>query len=261
MAQTVYNNFVIENKFQDILTTKVNMSDYMTINTELTAQAGDKVKVHRYTVTGDVEELDKGEGNTGLIESSYTEKEYVTKVLQGKAKYADEELKQDPIVLDNLLRGLADTMTNKLTANAIAEYADGTQVVDCDFDTTNFFDAVADALAYFGEKEENLTILVSPTNKAWIRKTLGDDLKYSESFIKTGAIGTVCGVPVVVSKAVPNDEAYVVSPEAVTCYIAKAVESETDRDPDTRTNYLYIRTQNITALTDATKVVVLKDTE
>lgn len=264
MAQTVYSNFIIENKLEDILTTKVDLSNYMTVDNSLTEAAGMTKKIHKYTCTGDVEDLDKGEGNTETIESTYTEVPYTVGVTQGRGVYYDEEAMSDPVTVDNLVRGIADIMTNDFTAKAIAEFGKGTQVVDCDWTTTTanyFFDAVVDALAYFGENEEGITLLINPAEKAYVRKQLGDALQYSEGFVRTGYIGTVAGVPVVVSNAVAEGEAYLATKEAVTLFIKKGSEAEQERDANTRKNTLYLRKVALVALTNNTKVVVLKDAD
>src|SRR5699024_12050670 len=67
MANTVYANEVLANKLTDILTTKVDLQGYMTVDTSLTENAGMKKVINTYTASGNVEDLDMGEGNTGDI--------------------------------------------------------------------------------------------------------------------------------------------------------------------------------------------------
>lgn len=100
-------------------------------------------------------------------------------------------------------------------------------------------------------------MLINPAQKAVIRKNLGEDLKYSEGFARTGYIGTICGVPVIVSKAVPAGEAYLATKDAVTCFVKKGSEIEQDRDANTRKNDVYARKVMVIALTDATRVIKL----
>ena len=118
------------------------------------------------------------------------------------------------------------------------------------------FDAVVDAIAKMDlEAEDGLFLLISPADQAKFRKALKDDLKYSEGFVRTGYIGSVCGVPVIVSKAVPADKGYLATKDAVTVFIKKDTEVEQDRNPDTRDNKFWIRKVAVVALTDATKAV------
>ena len=98
-------------------------------------------------------------------------------------------------------------------------------------------------------------MLINPAQQASFRKNLKDDLKYVEGFVRSGYIGSVCGVPVIVSKAVPAGEAYLASREAVTCFVKKGSEVEQERDANTRQNKVYARKVMLIALTDANKVV------
>ena len=75
--------------------------------------------------------------------------------------------------------------------------------------------------------------------------------------VYNGQVGTVCGIPVIATKAL-TDTAYVMSAEAVKLFMKKDVEVEQDRDADTRTNSVYLRTAYIVALGDATKICMLR---
>jgi hypothetical protein len=103
--------------------------------------------------------------------------------------------------------------------------------------------------------------MISPAEKATVRKNLGEDLKYSEGFARTGYIGSVCGVPVIVSKAVPAGEGYLATKEAVTCFVKKGSEIEQEREANIRKNKVFARKVMLVALTDATKVVKLTSAE
>ena len=100
-------------------------------------------------------------------------------------------------------------------------------------------------------------MLINPAELAGMRKNLKELLSYSEAFARTGYIGSVNGIPVYVSKAVPATKAYIADKTAVTVFTKKGAEIEMDRDPNTRTNTIYGRKVAVVALTDATKVVKL----
>ena len=255
MAHTIYENFVLENKMEDLLTTAVDMNAYMTADTSLTENAGMKKKVNTYTATGNVQELGMGEGNTEDIEVSFTTNEYEVGTTQGRTYYYDEQEMTDPYAIDVALKGLADIMTNDLTAKAIGEFKKATMV---QYGATWVFDNIVDAIAKMNlEKEEGLFLLINPAQQAAFRKNLKDDLKYVEGFVRAGYIGTVCGVPVIISKAVPVGEAYLATREAITCFIKKGNEIEQERDANTRKNTIFARKVMLVALTNATKVVRL----
>ena len=255
MAHTIYENFVLENKMEDLLTTAVDMNAYMTADTSLTENAGMKKKVNTYTATGNVQELGMGEGNTEDIEVSFITNEYEVGTTQGRTYYYDEQEMTDPYAIDVALKGLADIMTNDLTAKAIGEFKKATMV---QYGATWIFDNIVDAIAKMNlEKEEGLFLLINPAQQAAFRKNLKDDLKYVEGFVRAGYIGTVCGVPVIISKAVPVGEAYLDTSEAITCIIKKGNEIEQERDANTRKNTIFARKVMLVALTNATKVVRL----
>lgn len=253
MAHTIYENFVLENKVEDMLTTSIDMNAYMTADYSLTETAGMKKVIHVYTATGDVEELTMGQGNTGDITVSFTPKEYEVGTTQGRFTYFDEEEMTDPNVVDVGLEKMSANMTNDLTAKVIAELGKATKKI---LNATWTFENVVDALASLDvESEDGLFMLINPAQQASFRKNLKDDLKYVEGFVRSGYIGSVCGVPVIVSKAVPAGEAYLASREAVTCFVKKGSEVEQERDANTRQNKVYARKVMLIALTDANKVV------
>lgn len=253
MAHQVYENIVLSNKINDILTTAVNLNDYMTIDNSLATEAGMTKKIITYTSTGNVEALGMGQGNTGSLEVQKEEKEYTAKTYQGKFEFFDEEEATDPMVADTGLKHSADNMVNAFVANALTEMAKATLTVDA---AAWSFDAVVDGIGKMNlENEAGLFLLISPADKAAFRKALREDLNYSEGFVRTGYIGTVAGVPVIVSKAVPEKTGYLATKEAVTCFIKKDTETEYERDADKRNNMYWVRKVGVVALTDATKIV------
>ena len=253
MAHTIYENVVLSNKVNDILATQVNLNNYMTIDNSLASEAGMKKVINVYTASGAVEELGMGEGNTGSIEVSFTPVEYEVKTFQGKFAFYDEQEMTDPMVVDTGLKGAADSMTNEFIARAIAEFEKASLEAPA---AAWSFDAVVDAIAKMNlENEDGLFLLVSPADKAAIRKALKDDLSYSEGYARTGYIGSVAGVPVIVSKAVEAGKGYLATKDAVTLFIKKDSETEYERDADKRNNTYWVRKVAVVALTDATKAV------
>lgn len=252
MAHKTYENTILSNKINDILTTQVNLNNYMTIDTSMTESEGMKKIVNTYTSTGSVEELGMGEGNSGEIEVSFTPVEYEVKVYQGKFGFYDEQEMTDKMIVDTGLKHSADTMVNTFTAKAIEEMDKATLSVSGSWS----FETVVDAIAKMNlEDESGLFLLISPADKAAFRKALKDDLNYSEGFVRTGYIGSVANCPVVVSKAVPAGKGYLATKEAITVFIKKDTETEYERDADTRRNDYWVRKVAVVALTDATKIV------
>ena len=252
---TIYENVVLENKIESVLTTGVDMNNYLTVDPSLTQAPGMIKTVNVYSVTGNVEDLAMGIGNTSDLTVAFTGVDYEVGVTQGKFSYYDEQEMQDPTIVDVGLKGLAEKMVNDLTAKAIAEYGKATLTSKYAVDFN--FDAAVDAIAKLNtEDEAGLFFMINPAMKAQLRKVLGDDLKYSEGFARTGYIGSVAGVPVIVSKAVSNDTVILAAREAVTAFVKKGTEIEQERNADTRRNDVFARKVMLVALTDATKVVL-----
>lgn len=253
MAHKIYENVVLSNKVNDILTTQVDLNTYMTIDTSLAENAGMKKQVNTYTSTGNVEQLAMGAGNSTEIEVDFTTAEYEVLTYQGKFGFYDEQEMQDPMVVDTGLKHSADSMVNKFTALAIAEMEKATLTHSA---SAWSFDAVVDGIGKMNlENESGLFLLISPADKANFRKALKDDLKYNEDYVRTGYIGTVAGANVVVSKAVPAGKGYLGTKDAITVFIKKNTETEYERNADTRHNAYYVRKVGVVALTDATKMV------
>lgn len=255
MANTVYENFVLENKLTDILNTKLNVKSLMTIDTDLSENAGMKKTIHKYTYTGAVESVAENEGNTVVGEIGFTSEDYEVGVSQQTFKYTDEQFMKDPMVLDGGMAGSSTLMINDMNDKFFAELQKAT--VEQAYDTFSY-DVCVDAINKMNlEDESGLFLIIGNDLKAVIRKD--DDFKSKElgKIIADGAIGTISGVPVIVSKKVPANVAYLATKEAVTLYTKKESEIEQDRDKDKRINYVYMRKVNLVALTDATKVVAL----
>lgn len=253
MAHKIYENFVLENKMDDLLTTAIDMNEFITADYSLTENAGMKKIINTYTAKGNVEDLEMGEGNTQDIEVSFTSAEYKVGTTQGRTYYYDEQEMTDPYAIDRALKGLVEQMTNDLTAKAIGEFKKATMI---EYGATWTFDNVVDAIAKMNlEKEDGLFMLINPAQQASFRKNLKDDLKYVEGFVRAGYIGSVCGVPIFISKAVPVGNAFLGTRDAITCFVKKGSEIEQERDANTRKNMIYSRKVMLIALTDATKLV------
>ena len=253
MANTVYNNFVLEEKINDLLTTAVNHRSLMTIDTSLAENAGMKKTINTYTYNGQAEAVAERAGNTSAGAVSFTSKDYNVALLQQTADYTDEDIMKDDTVLDVLMKGAAQVMTNKLTADFYAALAAESAIGAT---AGNFgYEHIVDAIAEMNvEDESQLVLLINPAQKATIRKDADYKSAQLGEVIYNGMVGTLAGIPVVVSKAVPKDTGYLLTKEAVTCFMKKDSEVEQERDGGKRINYVYMRNAYVIAVTDATKV-------
>lgn len=255
MANVLFPDVVIEKRYESILNTKLDLQQFLTIDYDLAENSGMTKKVVSKHVEGDVEDLAMGEGNSGYIEVKTATNDYTVGVTQGRFAYYDEEAMSDDRVVEAGLEGLAETMINDFNNKAIDEWESADLVK---FGASWSFNDVVDALAMMNlEGEEGFFMLINPAQVAAFRKNLKDSLQYVEAFVRSGYIGSVCGVPVYVSKAVTAGNAILAHRDAVTLFIKKGVEREAERDANTRKNTEYIRKVALVALTDATKVVIL----
>lgn len=253
MANTIYDNVVLGNKYNSVLTTKLDLQNFITVDDSLTEEAGNIKRINTKTVTGSVEDLAQGVGNSGNIEVTTSTADYTVGTTQGRFVYYDEEAQADDKVIEAGITGLTEKMVNNFTSKAMAEWCKAT--LQQGYSSISF-DTVVDAIAKLNlEDESPLFMLIAPNMVAAFRKALADDLKYVEAFVKTGYIGSVCGVPCYISKACNDGEAIIATKEAVTLFLKKITEIEQERDANLRKNTVYARKASVVALTDATKVV------
>ncbi len=258
MANTVFENKVIEAKAKDFLDTQLDLSPFYTHDDSLTENSGMTKVVNVYTATGNAEDLAMGEGNTEEIAVAFTPQEHTVITTQAKFPIFDEEIMKDPFSLDvGLNKGIAN-IVNVLTSKFVAELVKATKTAT--YSTTLDYDTIVDATALFGENETGLYLLINSDLRAQLRKNLKESLQYSEDFARSGYIGSVNGIPVYVSNAVPTGTAFMATAEAVTVFTKKDVEIELKRDADTRKNDFFTRVVNTVALTDADKVVKITKT-
>lgn len=255
MANQIYSNFVMEDSFESVLATKLDLQQFVTIDTSLTEEAGMIKKINKRSVTGSVEDLTMGQGNTGDIEVTFDSTPYTVGVTQGRFSYYDEEALTDPKVVDSGIEGMAEIMVNDFTSKAVSEWEKTSNT------TTGAlsFETVVDAIAALNiENEAGLFMIISPASLAKFRKAFKDNLSYSEDYIRTGAIGAVAGIPVYTSKAITGtDEIIIAHKDAVRVFVKKGVEIENQRDANIRKNTVYSRKVALVALVDDRKVVVV----
>ena len=248
-----YPNYVLANEIEDQLNTKLDLLRFCTIDNSLVGVAGDTKKIRVYNATSAVEKLAMGDGNTKNIEVAYSDVEYKIGLSQVRFPYYDEELMVDPLVIQTGVKYMSTDLVNNQNDEVIAEFAKATLTVNASaFDFGAFVDASA-LLNSENIEGEEIFCLVNPADVAAIRKTLKDDLKYVESFVKQGYVGHVAGMSINVSKLVPAGTIYGGLKSAVTLFRKKGTEVEQERDANIRLNKIYARNYYLAALTDATK--------
>ena len=250
----VYENFILENKFSEILETKLDAVKFMTVDTDLQGVEGMKKTINTYTYEGAVEAVAEGAGNTERGKVTFVDQDYDVIVKQQVFDYTDEQAMKDKNVIEVGVKGSAIEMVNDLNNDFFTEIAK-TSTVHTHSGAFSY-DVVVDAIEKMNiEDEAGLFLIVGNDLKAQIRKD--EDFKASRlgEMLYNGQIGDICGVPVAVSKKVPENTAYLATKEAVTCFVKKQNEVEQDRQKEKRINTVITRKVALVALTDATKAV------
>lgn len=261
MANTVYSNFVLEAKMTDLLNTKLAVRPLMTVDNSLTEGEGMTKKINTYTYTGAVEKMaNKGDKNTTRGSVSFTTSTYTVDMWQQVFDYFDEEFMIDSNVVDKGMEGATTTMVNDMNTKYFAELKKATLSQTYAKGSKISYETVVDAIQLMNlEDESGLFLIIGTDLKADIRKDV--DFKQSETgaIIRDGRIGSICGVPIIVSKLVPAKTAYLATKEAVTLYTKKDSEVEQERDAEARKNTVIMRKCSLVALTDASKVVKITE--
>lgn len=253
MANTVFNNKIIEAKAKDLLTTSVNTRNLMSVDDSLTANAGMTKTINVYTYSGTAEEVAAGKGNTNRGAITYEGTDYTVKMVQQAFDYTDEDFMKDNTIVDNMLKGANQVMVNKMTSDFITECGKAT----LSHEFAGFgYDAVVDGISTLNLEDESKIFIVIPNAwKADLRKDADYVAARMGEVVYTGQVGTVCGIPVICTKALDEvNNGFVMTNEAVKLFMKKDVEVEQERDADKRTNSVYLRTAYICALVDATKI-------
>lgn len=256
MAIAVYENHIIENKMTELVNTKANINALFTVDNSLALEAGLKKIINKYTYTGAVEKLAKGAKNTTKGGVAIVPNEYVVERYQQTFSYNDEDIMKDPFVLDVMTTGASELMANHIREKYFAELAKISKTFE--YETFNY-DAIVDALASIGrEVESDMCIVMGLDLKAAIRKDADYKASKMGEILYTGQFGDICGVPVICSKLVPTNEAYITAKDQVKHFVKKDGSVEQDRDVETKDNTVVYERYGFMALVDETKSIKLK---
>lgn len=258
MANQVYENFFLSNTVEDQFNSHLDLQRFCVVDDSLVGTAGMKRVIHTYRATDGTEKLTIGQGNTKSIEVSYTPVEYEIALAQNNFKWFDEHAMTDPMLVPVGMKHIGTDMWNTVQADIYAEFAKTGLVVNTAlFDFAAFVDASA-ALNLENIEDVEIFAFVAPADKAKVRKALKDELKYVEAYARQGYIGSVAGINLYDKQDATAGEIVVGIRGAVTIFNKKGVETEQEREPNTRQNTAYSRKYYVVALTDESKAVKIK---
>ena len=250
MAFTGYENFIIENKMTDLVNSELNVRSLMTIDYSLAEAAGLKKVINKYTYTGKVEKLAKGAKNTTKGSVTFTPNEYTVNRYQQTYTYNDMDVMQDPYLIDVASKGASVLMANQIKEEYFAELAK----ISNSSEYTEFnYAAIVDALASIDkEVETDMFVIMGNDLRAAIRKDADFIASKQGEILYTGQFGTICGLPVLFSKLVPEGTAYITKKDAVKFFVKKEGSVEQDRDIESKDNTVVYERHGVMALVDDT---------
>ena len=254
MANQIYSNFVLANEIEDQYNSYLDLLRFAVVDNSLTGTAGMKKIINQYRATNGTEKVAMGAGNSKSIEVAYNDAEYTIQCAQNRFKYFDEEAMTDPLAVQTGIRHMAVDMFNTVNADIYGEFAKA----DSDHTITGglTFDSFADAVATLNvEGADDATkaevfAWVNPKDMAALRKALKDELKYNESYARTGYLGTVAGVNLYVKKDAAQGTIVGGTRGAVTVFNKKGTEVAQERDENVRENSIFSRKYYVAAITD-----------
>lgn len=264
---TLYQNFVLENEIEQLVASKLDLQQFVTVDNALVGTPGMQIKVNVYNATDATENLAIGEGNTEAIVASYTPADYTIKLAQNKFEYFDEEAMTDPIAIQTGIQKQAAGLFDKMNADIYGEWAKATRSAYA-LDTDPFA-AFVDGQALINteslEPGQGTFAIIHPKDLANFRKKLGDNLKYVESFAREGYVGHVAGTPVYVKQNATEGAVYLATPLAVKLFVKTGTEVEvvdkgnrSETAANVRLNTQFARKYYVAALVDDTQIVVLR---
>lgn len=254
-SKPYYENFFLSNTVEDQYNSHLDLQRFCVIDNSLVGTAGMKRIIHTYSATNGTQKLGVGAGNTADITVSYVPVEYEIELAQNRFPWYDEHAMTDPMLVPVGMKHAGTDLFNTVQADIYGEFAKTKLIVPV---TAFNFDAFVDATAELDlENIEDVEVFgfVHPKDKARLRKALKDELKYVESYARSGYIGTVAGINLYDKADATLGDIIVGIKGAVTIFNKKGVETEQERDANTRQNFTYSRKYYIVALTDGRKAV------
>lgn len=263
MSLSYRNDEVMAVAITDITNSILDVRGLFTVDNDLQLGSGLTKKIDKYTYTGSVETLSKGEANTSDAYGSvnYTTSEYTVSRKQHPFKYFDDDAMSNDKLLNILTDGAGKTMANQFRSEYYTELAKIANHFDVS-EYSGLYDAVVDAVAALPKASEldttDLFVLMGADMRAKVRKDPLFEASRQGEILYTGQFGTIAGIPCVYSNLIPFGTVYVTEKKAITCFIKKEGTVETARNIQTKETEVVYSRYGLVALTDETRSVVME---
>lgn len=270
MAETLLSNIINPQVMADMvsaqLEAKLALSGLYEVDNTLTGKAGNTVTVPSYEYVGAADDLAENTEGTSVALTA-TEKEYTVKkaakfitltdeaALSGYGNPKDEAVRQ-------LRMSIQDKIDNDGMAllDAIDGTSVGTGMVYDGSSSALSYDAVVEALDLLNLEEEgaDLYILVGRDGIKQLRKDPKFIEKEDGKILGTGVVGTIAGCKIKISKKITNAKAYVMGAKALTAFIKRNVNVETQREIMYKRTIISADEHYTVAIKDYSKIAVIK---
>ena len=276
MLADLINPEVMADMISGKIQSKIIVTPFAKIDTTLQGRPGDTITVPQYAYIGDAEDVAEGVA-AGTVKLAATTKEYKVKKAMKAVELTDEAVLSgygNPVGETNNQLGKA--LASKVDVDAMDVLQEAQLIYDGTANKISY-EGIVDAIDMFDEEvNTEKAIFVNPKQVTVLRKDanfISAD-KYPGNVVMTGEIGKIANCRVVASKKVPLDSgsANYLCPivklnhdnetedetAALTIYIKRNVNVETERDTLARKTIISADEHYVAALTDTSKVVVAK---
>lgn len=264
MAATYKSNVIIPEVLADYVQSKLtDKSVFAPIaeidNTLENRGEGDSIKFPKYAYIGAAVGVNEGAsiGVTNLSTTSVTKT--VSKIAKGVGLTDEARLSAYGNPVEETAKQLAIAIDDKVDADCLTELATITSAKSYIITTDLSSDAIADALAVFGEDEQGQKALyLNSANLAALRKD-DDYIKASDigsDQVIRGATGMIWGCNLInTNRLASSADSYIVKPGALRIINQRGLFVEEKRDADTQTTNYYASKLYVPYLQDESKVI------
>ena len=253
------------------LPAKIKFTPLAKVDNTLAARAGNTITVPKYAYIGEAEDVAEGVAMGTTVLTATTTEATVKKA--GKAvELTDEAVLSgygDPV--GEATNQLKMSVADKVDSDCYAALKGASLVYDGSAGKISYA-GVVNAVDLFEEESDNVKVmLVHPKQITALRldEDFKDINKYPLQTVMTGVIGEIAGCQIVPSKKVVNEGGNYLCPivittkedeeqPALTIYMKREVELETDRDILAKTTVISVDEHYTAVLSNEAKVVVAK---
>ena len=274
MTMTKLTNLVNPQVMADMisaeLSKKIKIAPLAKIDTTLIGNPGNTITVPSFGYIGDAEDVEEGAAIEVTQMSTSTKQATVKKAGKG-VEISDEAVLSgygDPVSEAN--NQLSMSIASKIDADCMDELKKASLKHDVSASKIISYEGIVDAVDKFDEEDdEPKVIFIHPKQATQLRKDpnfMSKD-KYPLNVVMDGVIGEIAGCQVVKSKRVDSTgnkyQCPIVKQGALTIYLKRNAEVESDRDILKKTTVITADEHYTVALSDESKVVLasFKDTE